>query len=136
MRFGLYVACVVFTTLTLGAADGGAALGVQGEAGRFLQMYFAPMDGGNFFRLYAPGTGMVEFRKNARTGWLEGAGGWSAVEADGGITIREPGSPLAYAFRKGRPFALQASDGKWRNTKFEGEPEIPGDIPPMWEGAK
>ena len=72
MRFGLYVACKVFTTLTLGAADGGAALGVQGEAGRFLQMYFAPMDGGNFFRLYAPGTGMVEFRRNARTGGLEG----------------------------------------------------------------
>ena len=136
MRSWLYVVCVVFTTLTLGAADGGAASGVQGEADRFLQMYFAPMDAGNFFRLYAPGTGMVEFRKNWRHGNIEGAGGWSAVEADGGVTIREPGSPLAYTFRKGRPFALLASDGKWRNTKFEGEPEIPGKIPPMWEGAK
>ena len=136
MRKWLYVFCVVFTTLTLGAADEGVASGVHAEANRFLQMYFAPMDGGNFYRLYAPGTGMVEFRKNWRWGWIQGAGGWSAVEADGGFTIREPGSPLAYTFRKGRPFALLASDGKWRKTKFEGEPEIRGGIPPMWEGAE
>lgn len=47
MRSWLYVFCVVFTTLTLGAADGGAASGVQEEADRFLRMYFAPMDGGD-----------------------------------------------------------------------------------------
>ena len=110
---------------------------VGGEAQRFSQMYFAPMDGANFFRLYAPETGMVEFCKNWRTGGIDGAGGWSAVrEANGDVTIREPGSPASYTFRKGRPFSMVASNGKRLRMQFDEEPVIPGKIPPMWEGAE
>ncbi len=110
---------------------------VSAEAQRFSQMYFAPMDGANFFRLYAPETGMVEFRRNWRWGGIEGAGGWSAVmEANGDMTVREPGVPASYTFRKGRPFSMVASDGKQLRMQFDEEPEISGEIPPMWEGAE
>ena len=107
------------------------------EAQRFSQMYFAPMDGANFFRLYAPGTGMVEFCRNWRTKGIDGAGGWSAVlEANGDVTIREPGSPASYTFRKGRPFSMVASNGKRLRMQFDEEPVIPGNIPQMWGGAE
>ena len=110
---------------------------VSAEAQWFSQMYFAPMDGANFFRLYAPETGMVEFRRNWRWGGIEGAGGWSAVmEANGDMTVREPGVPASYTFRKGRPFSMVASDGKQLRMQFDEEPEISGEIPPMWEGAE
>ena len=114
-------------------ADGSDA---AAEAQRFSQMYFAPMDGANFFRLFAPGTGMVEFRKNWRKGGIDGAGGWSASASDGDVTVREPGSRAAYTFRKGRPFSMVASNGKRFQMEFDEYPAISGEIPPMWEGAE
>lgn len=110
---------------------------VGAEAERFSQMYFAPMDGANFFRLYAPGTGMVEFRRNWRTRGIDGAGGWrAAMETNGNVTVREPGSRASYTFHKGRPSSMVASDGKRLRMQFDEEPVIPGKIPPMWEGAE
>ena len=107
------------------------------EAQRFSQMYFAPMDGANFFRLYAPETGMVEFCRNWRTGGFDGAGGWRATASEGGdVTVREPGSRAAYTFRKGRPFSMVASDGKRFQMEFDEDPAMPGEIPSMWEGAE
>lgn len=115
----------------------GSGNGAQAEAVRFSQMYFAPMDGANFFRLYVPETGMVEFRRDWRRGGFEGAGGWSAAkEANGDVTVRAPGSHASYTFRKGRPFSIVASDGSRLNMQFDGEPVIQGGIPPMWEGAE
>ena len=61
MRRILCVVCTAFAALLLAAADEGGASNAQDEATRFSQMYFAPMDGANFFRLYVPETGMVEF---------------------------------------------------------------------------
>lgn len=109
---------------------------VEAEANRFSQMYFAPMDGANFFRLYAPGTGMVEFIRNWQTGGIDGAGGWSAFKSNGDVTVREPGSSAVYTFRKGRPFSMVASDGRRVGMDFDQEPVILGMIPPMWEGAR
>ena len=109
---------------------------VEAEANRFSQMYFAPMDGANFFRLYAPGTGMVEFIRNWQTGGIDGAGGWSAFKSNGDVTVREPGSSAVYTFRKGRPFSMVASDGRRVGMDFDQEPVVLGKIPPMWEGAR
>ena len=111
---------------------------LHAEAERFSQMYFAPMDGANFFRLYVPETGMVEFRKDWRTGGLMGAGGWRAERGKdkGDITVRAPGSQIAYTFRKGRPFCMEDSGGKKLQMQFESEPTILGTIPSMWDGAK
>ena len=107
------------------------------EAQRFSQMYFAPMDGANFFRLYVPGTGVVEFCKNWRTGRIDGAAGWhAAVETNGEVTVREPGSRAVYTFRKGRPFSMVASNGRRFRMQFDEEPVIPGKLPEMWEGAE
>ena len=107
------------------------------EAQRFSQMYFAPMDGANFFRLYAPGIGMVEFSRNWQSGGLDGAGGWLAmVEPNRDVTVREPGSQAVYTFRNGRPFSMVASEGKKLRMDFDEEPRISGEIPPMWEGAR
>lgn len=109
----------------------------ESEAARFSQMYFAPMDGSNFFRLYAPGTGIVEFRRNWSTRGLDGAGGWTASESGGDVTIREPGSQAAYTFRKGRPLSMVTSNGRTVSMDFSGgEPVVAGAIPPMWEGAR
>ena len=108
----------------------------EAEAQRFSQMYFAPMDGANFFRLYAPGTGMVEFIRNWQTRGIDGAGGWSALESGGDITVREPGSQASYTFRKGRPLSMVSSDGNRLRMEFDNEPTVSGDIPPMWEGAR
>ena len=108
----------------------------EAEAQRFSQMYFAPMDGANFFRLYAPGTGMVEFIRNWQTRDIDGAGGWSALESGGDITVREPGSQASYTFRKGRPLSMVSSDGNRLRMEFDNEPTVSGDIPPMWEGAR
>ena len=114
-----------------------AETGAEAEAQRFSQMYFASMDGANFFRLYAPGTGLVEFCRNWRKGGIDGAGGWRvSVETNGDYTVREPGSRASYTFRKGRPFSMVASDGRRLRMKFDEEPVIPGKIPPMWEGAE
>lgn len=117
-------------------AFGGVEGAAEAEADRFSQMYFAPMDGANFFRLYAPGTGMVEFSRNWQTRGIEGAGGWSASEANGDVTVGEPGSPASYTFRKGRPLSMVASDGKKLRMDFDREPVIHGEIPPMWEDAR
>ena len=139
MKKFAFLACLVatFVTASAAAADGGAGAGAQSEAERFMQMYFAPMDGANFFRLYVPGTGMVEFRRHWRYGTIFGAGGWSVVrEANGDMTVREPGSPASYTFRKGRPFSMVSSQGKRLNVKFDDEPVISGQIPTMWEGAE
>ena len=107
------------------------------EAQRFSQMYFAPMDGANFFRLYVPGTGMVEFCRNWSTGGIDGAGGWSvAADTNGNFTVREPGSRASYVFRKGMPFSMTASDGSRLRMEFNEVPVILGKIPPMWEGAE
>ncbi len=130
---------VLFIALACVAAWGVRAAGhdADAEAQRFSEMYFAPMDGANFFRLYAPETGMVEFCRNWRTGGIDGAGGWrAAVETNGEITIREPGTRAAYTFRGGRPFSMVASDGRRIRMQFDKEPTLPGKIPPMWEGAE
>ena len=129
---------VALVAVPASAADGGGAeAGEQAEAVRFSQMYFAPMDAVNFFRLYVPDTGMVEFRRHGRFGTFFGAGGWSVVrESNGDMTVREPGSPASYTFRKGRPFSMVASNGKRLAMQFEEEPEISGGIAPMWEGAE
>ena len=104
MRRFLCIACAAFAAVAFGAADGAVSSGVQEEVNRFFGMYFAQMDGANFFRLYAPGTGFVEFRKDWRTGGIVGAGGWRAKrEANGDVTIREPGSRASYTFRRGSP---------------------------------
>ena len=139
MKKFAFLVCFVATFVAVPAAvaDGGAGVGAQSEAERFMQMYFAPMDGANFFRLYVPGTGMVEFRRHWRDGTIVGAGGWSVVrEPTGDMTVREPGSPASYTFRKGRPFSMVSSQGKRLNVKFDDEPVIPGQIPTMWEGAE
>ena len=128
--FALLAAAVQATAV--GGEEGAA----EAEAARFSQMYFAPMDGANFFRLYAPGTGMVEFRRNWQTGGIDGAGGWSVVETNGDVTVREPGSSAAYTFRKGRPFSMISSDGRRIGMDFDKERVVLGKIPPMWEGAR
>ena len=107
------------------------------EAQRFAQMYFAPMDGANFFRLFAPETGTVEFCRNWRSGGIDGAGGWRATVSDeGDVTVREPGSRAAYTFRRGRPFSMVASNGKRFQMEFDEDPAISGEIPQMWDGAE
>lgn len=124
----------VFTALQIRAQENNS----PAEAERFSQMYFAPMDGANFFRLYAPETGTVEFRKDWRTGGLLGAGGWRAKwgKNKGDVTVLAPGSQIAYTFRKGRPFCMEEPGGKKLQMQFEGEPIIHGAIPSMWDGAK
>lgn len=107
------------------------------EAQQFSQMYFAPMDGANFFRLYVPETGLVEFCRNWRTGGIDGAGGWcAALATNGDIMVRAPGSAALYTFRKGRPFSMVASNGRRFRMQFGEEPVISGEVPPMWEGAE
>ena len=137
MRRFCHSVCAVLAAWASLAAAYGAGLDAQGEAARFSEMYFAPMDASNFFRLYAPGTGMVEFQRNWRTRGFDGAGGWNAAEtADGEISVREPGGRTTYTFRKGRPHSMVASNGKRVNVQFDAEPSIPGEVPPMWEGAE
>ena len=64
MKMPVFLAAVtMFAALQVRAQDPDLHV----EAERFSQMYFAPMDGANFFRLYVPETGMVEFRKDWRT---------------------------------------------------------------------
>ena len=134
MRSVALLLAFALATVWNARAAGGSA---EAEATRFSQMYFAPMDGANFFRLYAPGTGMVEFRRNWRTRGLEGAGGWSAaVGTNGDVVVREPGSRASYTFRTGRPYSIVASDGSQLHMQFDEEPVISGEIPPMWEGAE
>ena len=138
MKLTGFAFCAVLSALAslAGVAESVDAV-AQSEAVRFSQMYFAPMDGANFFRLYVPGTGMVEFRRNWRTGGVDGAGGWRAsVETNGDFTVREPGAQTSYTFRKGRPFSMVSSDGRRLRMEFDEEPVIPGEIPPMWEGAR
>ncbi len=137
MRRFLCIACAAFTAVAFGAADGEVSLGVQEEVNRFFGMYFAPMDGANFFRLYAPGTGMVEFRKNWHTGGIDGAGGWRAkVEPNGDVTIQEPGSQASYTFRKGSPYSIVTSDGKRGLIDSEKKAVMQSEIPPLWDGAE
>ena len=137
MRRFLFIACAGFAVAALGAPDGSVSPGVQEEVNRFSGMYFAQMDGANFFRLYAPGTGIVEFRRNWRRGGIDGAGGWRAkVETNGDVTIREPGSRAGYTFRRGSPFSLEASDGRKGRIESELKPVIQGEIPALWDGAE
>ena len=135
-RFSIRFCAVLLATAACAAVSKGVAADLKDEAARFSQMYFAPMDGANFFRLYVPDTGMVEFRKNWQTGGLDGAGGWSAAVSGEDVTIREPGSQAAYTFRKGRPSSMVASDGRRIRLDFDREPVVLGDIPPLWEGAR
>ena len=137
MRRFLCIACAAFAAVAFGAADGEVGPGVQEEVNRFFGMYFAQMDGANFFRLYAPGTGFVEFRKDWRTGGLVGAGGWRAKrEANGDVTIREPGSRASYTFRRGSPHSIVTSDGRNGRVESEMKPVMQGEIAPLWEGAE
>ncbi len=146
MRRFFCIACAVFASGAFGAVGGSADLDVQDEARRFSQMYFAPMDGLNFFRLFAPGTGIVEFRRNWHTRGIDGAGGWRAaetgwraVETNGEISVQEPGSRALYRFRQGRPFSmvfLDRTPPKQVVMQFEDEPVVPGEIPTLWDGAE
>ena len=137
MRRFLCIACAAFAAVAFGAADGAVSSGVQEEVNRFFGMYFAQMDGANFFRLYAPGTGFVEFRKDWRTGGIVGAGGWRAKrEANGDVTIREPGSRASYTFRRGSPYSIVTSDGRNGRVESEMKPVMQGEIAPLWEGAE
>lgn len=137
MRRFLCIACAAFAAVAFGAAEGEVSSGVQEEVNRFFGMYFAQMDGANFFRLYAPGTGFVEFRRNWRTGGIEGAGGWHAkMEANGDVTIREPGSRASYTFRKGSPYSIVTSDGRRGRIESEKKPVMQGKIAPLWDGAE
>ena len=127
-----FLLCAALLAAAAQATASGGAEGVaQSEAARFSQMYFAPMDGANFFRLYDPEIGSVEFIKNWRTRGLDGARGWSTSESNGDLTIYEPGSSAAYTFRKGRPLSMVSSDGKRLRMEFDTEPVVLGDIPPM-----
>ena len=137
MRRFLCIACAVFTAVAFGADDGEVSPGVQEEVNRFFGMYFAQMDGANYFRLYAPGTGIVEFRRNWRTGGIDGAGGWRAkMEANGDVTIREPGSRASYTFRKGSPYLIVTSDGTRGRIESEKTPVMQGELVPLWDGAE
>ena len=146
MRRFFCIACAVFASGAFGAAGGSADFDAQGEARRFSQMYFAPMDGLNFFRLYAPGTGIVEFRRNWHTRGIDGAGGWRAaetgwraVETNGEISVQEPGSRALYRFRGGRPSSMVFLDGARQKQfvmQFEDEPVVHGEIPTLWDGAE
>ncbi len=137
MRRFLCIACAVFAAVSFGASDGEVSSGVQEEVNRFFGMYFAPMDGANFFRLYAPGTGMVEFRRNWRTGGIDGAGGWRAkMEANGDVTISEPGRRASYTFRKGSPYSIVTSDGRRGLVESEKKPVMQSKISPLWDGAE
>ena len=137
MRRFLFIASAIFTVVAFGAPEGSVSPSIQEEVNRFAEMYFAQMDGANFFRLYAPGTGMVEFRRNWKKGGIDGAGGWRAKEeANGDVTIREPGSRASYTFRRGSPFSLVVSDGRNGRIDSELKPVIPGDIPALWDGAE
>lgn len=129
--------CAACAAVVFGAADGNVSPGVQEEVNRFFGMYFAQMDGANFFRLYAPGTGIVEFRRNWRTGGIDGAGGWHAkAEANGDVTIREPGSRASYTFRKGSPYSIETSDGRRGRIESEKKPVMQGVIAPLWDGVE
>ena len=146
MRRFFCLASIVFAVGAFGAAEGSADSDVQAQAERFSQMYFAPMDGLNFFRLYAPGTGIVEFRRNWHTRGIDGAGGWRAaetgwraVETNGEISVQEPESRALYRFRMGRPYSMVYLDGTRQKQvvmQFEDEPVVPGEIPTLWDGAE
>ncbi len=112
---------------------------VYAAAQRFGLMYFAPMDG-NFFRLYLPEGSVVEFCRNYRTGGIDGAGGWRAsVGMNGDVMIQEPGARAIYTFHDGSPTSMLMVASNGRPTRYIPSIEdvvIPGDIPPMWEGAE
>lgn len=113
-----------------------AELDLNAEAERFSQMYFAPMDGGNFCRLFHPDLGMVEFRRRWKSHQFIGAAGWRAEEdGQGTVVVQPPDSPCLYQFLNGRPQTLVAGERKLRMS-FEEEPVIPGGIPELWEGAE
>lgn len=131
-----FVCAALLTGVICSAYSAGGQSVAENEASRFSQMYFAPMDGANFYRLYAPGTGMVEFRRNWSTGGLDGAGGWTASLSGADATVREPGSGAVYSFRNGRPNSMVSSDGRNVRMDFDDEPVIQGRVPPMWEGAR
>ena len=137
MRRFLFIACAGLAVVAFGDPHGSVSPSVQEEVNRFSGMYFAQMDGANFFRLYVPGTGIVEFQRNWQRGGIDGAGGWRAkMEPNGDVTISEPGSRASYTFRQGSPFSLVVSDGRKGRIESDLKPVIQGKIPELWDGAE
>ena len=125
-----FLVSVLAATWNIQAAE----VDVNPEVQRFSQMYFAQMDGANFFRLYDPKSGMVEFRRNWKTGGIDGAAGWRAEKVGETMTVSPPGASVSFSFVKGRPDTMSIQ-GKKVKMQFEEEPSMPGRVAEMWEGA-
>ena len=113
------------------------AVDAEAVATRFASMYFAPMDGGAFWRMFDPETGMIEFRNTADGRILRGAAGWSAIRDGGVVTVSAPvedGQPrLDFTFRKGKPEVFSFNGTKYGVQVEDGEVKYSGSIPAMWD---
>jgi hypothetical protein len=130
IRANLLAALLILPWMCLGQG-----VDMEAEANRFSAMYFVQMDGANFFRMYDPANGMIEFRRRWPSWNLQGAAGWSASKDGDAFVVRCPNSKVSYVFRKGRPHILNV-DGKKIRMQFEEEPSMPGGLVDMWDGAE
>lgn len=105
-------------------------------AERFARMYVAPMDGGGFWRMYEPGTGMVEFRAVSGGRELRGAADWRGSRDGDVVTVVSPvegAGAVSYTFRKGRPETFTVDGTKFGVQVEDGEVTYPGPVPAIWD---
>lgn len=116
--------------------------GMEKHAARFARMYFAPMEGAMYFRLYDPSYGIVEFERVHGGDTLAAPGGWRGRAWKGGrsICVMPPVSgdqpPVEYHFDNGRPHLLKVGDRPVRVEIEDGAVEYSGPVPEMWKTEK
>lgn len=122
--------------LSLLAFGEGNADNMKALADRFGAMYFAPMAGLSYFRLYDPATGIVEFRAVGNKGVLQGAGGWSGKLRGNAVDIAPPDARktgVVFHFANGSPDMVTIGEARYKCSPDEVRPAIKGKVPVLWQ---
>lgn len=141
LPFLLVIWCASFAVVRAEAPAPQADAKTTAEARRFAGMYFAPMDGDMFWRLYDPqGTGrIIEFKRRAKDLVFNAPNGWVAEKNGARMTVTADAPDAktprtVYRFENGLPRQLTYNGKTFGVALDESDRSaaIRGPLPQLW----